>query len=142
MYAFACRSPPTNGASIKRRSPGTSGVPSRERSALRVSRCRDLAHSRDAAAALRNVGDHPLATYPGQRFLADFDVGTGDLPRTFLVASSGYYTEWIRPRWIEGRTTSNAFDPGGTKIQDVLRSWIAAKDSLERRFFTARVPVL
>ena len=98
--------------------------------------------STDAAAALRNVGDHPLATYPGQRFLADFDVGTSDSPRTFLVASSGYYTEWVRPRWIDGRTTNNAFDPGGTKIQDVLRSWIAAKDSLERRFFTARVPVL
>jgi hypothetical protein len=95
----------------------------------------------DAAAALRNVGDHPLATYPGQRFLADFDVGPSDSSRTFLVASSGYYTEWVRPRWIDGRTTNTAFDPG-TKIQDVLRSWIAAKDSLERRFFTARVPVL
>ena len=95
----------------------------------------------DAAAALRNVGDHPLATYPGQRFLADFDVGTSDRRGPFSSRRAGI-TPVDSPRWIDGRTTNNAFDPGGTTIQDVLRSWITTKDSLERRFFTARVPVL
>ncbi len=95
-----------------------------------------------AASALRNAGDRPLATFPGQRFFADFDVGRSASPRTFFVATSGYYTEWVRPKWIEGHTTNQAFNPGGTTIQNVLRSWAATKDSLERRFFTARIPVL
>lgn len=94
-----------------------------------------------AAAALRHDGDHPLATYPGQRFFADFDVGRSASPRTFFVAASGYYTEWVRPKWIEGHTSNEAFNPGGTSIQDVLRSWVVSKDSLEHRFFTARVLV-
>jgi hypothetical protein len=102
----------------------------------------DSGNVNGAATALRHGGDRPLATYPGQRFFADFDVGRSASPRTFLVAASGYYTEWVRPQWIEGHTTNQAFSPGNTSIQDVLRSWIASKDSLERRFFTARVPVL
>lgn len=96
----------------------------------------------DAADALRRVGDRPLVTEPGQRFFADFDVGRSASPRTFLVAADGYYTEWVRPSWIDGRTTFEPFTPRTLAIQEVLRSWIGAKDSLEHRFFTARVPVL
>jgi hypothetical protein len=102
----------------------------------------DSGEVKGAAVALRGAGDRPVVTYPGQRFFADFDVGRSASPRTFFVAASGYYTEWVRPKWIERRTTSEAFSPGGTTIQDVLRSWLANKDSLERRFFSARVPVL
>lgn len=95
-----------------------------------------------AAAALRGSGDRPLVTYPGQRFFAEFDAGRSASPRTFFVAASGYYTEWVRPKWIEGHDNGATFGSGGTTIQDVLRSWAMVKDSLERRFFTSRVPVL
>jgi hypothetical protein len=95
-----------------------------------------------AAEALRHAGDRPLVTYPGQRFFAEFDAGRSTSPRTFFVAASGYYTEWVRPRWIEGHENGATFGSGGTTIRDVLRSWAMVKDSLERRFFTARVPVL
>ena len=94
-----------------------------------------------AAVALRTAGDRPLVTYPGQRFFAEFDAGRSATPRTFFVAASGYYTEWVRPKWIEGHDGAT-FGSGATTIQDVLRTWAMVKDSLERRFFTARVPVL
>jgi hypothetical protein len=101
----------------------------------------DSAQLAGAAGALRNVGDRRLVTEPGQRFFAEFDVGRSASPRTFLVAADGYYTEWIRPKWVDGRTTFEPFTPNALTMRSVIQSWIGAKDSLERKFFTARVPV-
>jgi hypothetical protein len=102
----------------------------------------DSAQLAGAVEALRNVGDRRLVTEPGQRFFAEFDVGRSSSPRTFLVAADGYYTEWIRPKWVDGRTTFEPFTPNALTMQSVIQSWIGAKDSLERKFFTARVPVV
>lgn len=97
----------------------------------------------DMAAVLRRADDRDLATYPGSRFYADFDVGTAPPgTRTFMVASEGYYTEWVRTSWLRAAKDSVPFSPSRTPIREVLRTWRAAKDTLEARFFVRRVPVV
>ena len=100
---------------------------------------------RDARDVLRRADDRRLETHPGDRFMAYFDVGrapdVAGASRTFLFAAQGYYTEWVRGSWMRDATDSTAFDPAHVKLTDVLRSWRAAKDSMESRFFLQRVPV-
>jgi hypothetical protein len=67
-------------------------------------------------------------------------VGRDAIPRTFLVAVDGYYAEWVRPDWIRSARDSLPFSPA-TTTQDVLRAWVASRESLEQRFFRDRVPV-
>jgi hypothetical protein len=99
----------------------------------------------DVRDVLRRADDRQLETHPGDRFFADFDVGRAPVgaggSRTFLFAAQGYYTEWVRGSWMQSATDSTAFDPSRVKLTDVLRSWRAAKDSMEARFFLQRVPV-
>lgn len=104
----------------------------------------DGAPREDVRDVLRRADDRRLETHPGDRFFADFDVGRTTDPaaaRTFLFAAQGYYTEWVRGSWMRDATDSTAFDPARVKLTDVLRSWRAAKDSMESRFFLQRVPV-
>ena len=58
-----------------------------------------------------------------------------------MVGTEGYYTEWVRGRWVQAARDSVPFSPKRTPIRDVLRTWRATRDTLEQRFFTARVPV-
>jgi hypothetical protein len=94
----------------------------------------------DVRDFIRAADDRHLVTSPGDRFFVDFDVGRDAAPRTFLVAVDGYYTEWVRPAWIRSAADSLPFSPR-TTTQEVLRAWVASRESLERRFFRDRVPV-
>ncbi len=89
---------------------------------------------------LRRADDRFLVTEPGSRFFAEFDAGKSAGARTFLIAADGYYIEWIRPSWIRSARDSLPFSPQTTQ-REVLQSWLAQKDTLERRFFRDRVPV-
>jgi hypothetical protein len=97
---------------------------------------------RDVREVLRRADDRRLQTSPGQRFFAEFDVGTSTSSRTFMVAAQGYYSEWVRGSWIKAATDSTAFRPSDAMVTRVLQSWIASKDSLERDFFRKRVPII
>ena len=67
-----------------------------------------------------------LQTSPGQRFFAHFDVGRGapEQTRSFLLASQGYYTEWVRGDWIRNATTST-FEPTDAVLLDAIHKWAA-----------------
>ena len=95
--------------------------------------------------ALVRADASQLSTEPGDRFVAEFDVGkpllAADERRTFFLAAQGYYVEWVRGAWLQTPRDSMAFDPQHASTADLLRSWRSAKDSLEARFFAARVPV-
>jgi hypothetical protein len=84
-----------------------------------------------------------LQTSPGQRFTARFKAGAGapGLARTFLLSSQGYYTEWIRSSWIQRATVREPFAPGDTAILAAIRRWAPVRDSFQRQFLQARVPV-
>lgn len=95
----------------------------------------------DAHDFLGKADDRHLVTEPGNRFYAEFDAGRATETRTFLIAADGYYVEWLRPSWVATSVAAEPFSTRTTK-QDILRSWMKSKDSLEARFFKDRVPVL
>ena len=97
----------------------------------------------DVARQLRRPDARDLETRPGDRYVAEFDVGASTAPaRTFMVGAEGYYTEWVRGSWVRAARDSVPFSPKRTPIRDVLRTWRATRDTLEPRFFVARVPVV
>jgi hypothetical protein len=120
-------------------------VRSLEPRAIRAARVidRDGRSRDDAVRALARPDDRPLVTYPGDRFTAEFDAGVAAPgTRTYMVASHGYYSEWIRPQWFPPAAQQAPFAPSRAPVREVLKTWRAAKDSLERTFFVRRVPVV
>lgn len=95
----------------------------------------------DARAGLAEADERYLVTAPGQRFTATFDAGAAGGARTFLLASQGYYTEWVRGGWMAGRRDTATFTPSRGTLAVALRDWAVRRDSLEPLFFRARVPV-
>ena len=97
----------------------------------------------DALAGLRAPDEHYLKTTPRQRFTATFDVGRepAAAQRTFLLASQGYYTEWVRGAWMAGRRDSTTFVPSIASLVTAMREWGVQRDSMERQFFRSRIPV-
>jgi hypothetical protein len=114
-------------------------VEARRISAARVTESGGMRRD-DVRDFIRAADDRHVVTSPGDRFAVDFDVGRDATPRTFLVAVDGYYVEWVRPAWIRAATDSLPFSPR-TTTQEVLRAWVASRESLEHRFFRDRVPV-
>jgi hypothetical protein len=97
-------------------------------------------------AALRNLRDSDqryLSTTVGQRFTARFDTGQplSDSSRTFLLASQGYYLEWIRGSWIRNARTEHSFAPTDSTLFVGLTRWRAVHTDFERRFEQTRIPV-
>lgn len=84
-----------------------------------------------------------LQTAPGQWFSARWEAGPepADGARTFLLASQGYYIEWVRRGWIAAARDTVPFVPGDAALVRALGRWRTVQDSLEARFFATRVPV-
>ncbi len=105
----------------------------------------DAAGHPDSAAAtnLAEPDTRYLETSAGQRFDALFDVGhaPGAGSRTFLLASQGYYTEWIRQSWLRAEPDTAAFAPGAGSLVEAMRRWRATQQETERLFRATRVPV-
>jgi hypothetical protein len=97
----------------------------------------------NAYAALRSPDGQYLETRPGQAFIASWDVGHGsaDVERTFLLASQGYYVEWVRQGWITAARDTTPYRPSDASLVRALRRWREVQVPLERRFFATRVPV-
>ena len=96
----------------------------------------------DVRDYLRDADERRLLTSPGDRLYAEFDVGPNRAgeSRTYLLAATGYYVEWVRPAWIASATDTLPFSTR-TTTRAVLRSWIESRDSLEAHFFVDRAPV-
>ena len=100
-------------------------------------------HETVALAAIGSADEQYLQTSPRQRFTVSFDVGRGEAaaPRTFLLVSQGYYTEWVRGSWMTGKRETTAFKPEDATLLAALRSWRIEKDSMETQFYRSRIPV-
>ena len=99
---------------------------------------------REAREFLAKADGRHFVTEPGHRFFAEYDAGRYEGARTFMLAADGYYVEWLRPSWIAAANAQGVTgEPFSTKTtkQDILRSWLAGKDTLEARFYRDRVPV-
>ncbi len=97
----------------------------------------------EARATLADADGRYLETVAGQSFVATWDVGPGSagVERTFLLASQGYYVEWVRQGWIAAARDTTVFRPGDASLLRALERWRQVQDTLERRFFATRVPV-
>lgn len=96
-----------------------------------------------ALAAMAAPDEHYLETRPGQHFLAHFEVGPEppDGSRTFLLASQGYYIEWIRQPWLTVPPAAERFTPGPKAIYRAITRWREVQDSTERAFYGSRIPM-
>jgi hypothetical protein len=84
-----------------------------------------------------------LQTSPGQWFTAVWQAGPArpEGERSFLLASQGYYVEWVRRGWIASARDSTTFSPNDGALLKALARWRKSQDTLEARFFATRVPV-
>lgn len=97
----------------------------------------------DALAAAAAADGRYLVTHPGDRFTVGFQAGRlgADSARTFLLASQGYYTEWIRTPWLSaGRVTFPSLATDSLARMAVQR-WVVQQEDFERRFESTRIPV-
>jgi hypothetical protein len=97
----------------------------------------------DVLSAVAAPDGHYLQTVPGQRFTAVWQPAPleGGGARTFLLASQGYYIEWMRRDWIAAPRDTARFRPTRETIAQAMDIWRTAKDSLERDFHASRLPV-
>jgi len=97
----------------------------------------------EALAAMRLADHSYLETGPGQRFTAVWETGPepAGRARTFLLASRGYYTEWIRKEWLATGRDTSAFAPTDASLVRAMRQWRGVQDSMEARFYASRIPV-
>lgn len=97
----------------------------------------------EAHAALLAPDGRYLETRPGQSFIASWAARPDSVgaERTFLLASQGYYVEWVRRGWITAARDTTTFRPDDAVLLRALERWRQVQDTLERRFFATRVPV-
>jgi hypothetical protein len=97
----------------------------------------------EALAGVIANDERYLQTQAGQAFIARWDVGQAadGQERTFLLASQGYYIEWVRRGWIASNRDTTTFTPNDGALREAIVRWRSVQDTLEQRFFATRVPV-
>lgn len=99
----------------------------------------DPSQSESALRDLREADEQYVVTSPGQSFIVRFDVGKGDgSPRTFLLASQGYYTEWVRGSWIKS-ASGQPFRATDQSLVAALNRWRSERSTLEQEFYSTRI---
>jgi hypothetical protein len=93
--------------------------------------------------SLRHADGRYVQTSPGERFWVTFLAGPepAESGRTFLLASQGYYSEWIRGSWIKQASDTAKFDPSRSTVERALRRWGAQRDTLDQAFFATKIPM-
>ncbi len=96
-----------------------------------------------AEAALRLPDESYLETTPGQRARLIFNVDTiaRDSARTFLLATQGYYREWVRGAWLRQHVAGTAFVPSDAALAGAIQRWRDRQPGMERQFYDSRIPV-
>ena len=93
-----------------------------------------------ALASMHDADGRYLQTSPGQRFTAVFQPQSSAEPRTFFLAAQGYYTEWVRARWLRSPRADHGFVPSDSALAQALDRWRMSQDSLEALFVATRIP--
>ena len=99
----------------------------------------DPAQNVAALASLRNADEAYLITTPGQSFTIDFDVGRlTSGTRSFMLASQGYYTEWVRGSWIKNASGA-PFLPSDAALLEAIGRWRLKQHDMEMQFYSTRI---
>jgi len=97
----------------------------------------------EAASLLGSPDEDYLITYPGATAVLEF-LPTPPSPgraATFLLATQGYYVEWVRPEWIRKALQVTPFEAGPGSVETLLARWLEKKGSFEDAFFGSKIPV-
>ena len=97
----------------------------------------------DVLGQMASPDDEYLATYPGTSARLEFDLPTQetDLEQTVLLASQGYYTEWVRRDWIRSADAETVFRPDEKTVETLMALWMERKATFEAEFHDSRIPV-
>ncbi len=90
--------------------------------------------------AVRAADEAYLITEPGRRVFIDFDISqkrAGE--QSFVLASQGYYSEWMRPDWLR-RPTQKRFEASDAALLQAMQHWRANSAELERTFYSTKIP--
>jgi hypothetical protein len=93
----------------------------------------------EAIRALGAPDDEYLETRPTHRMTLRFPVGPAE--SSYLLASQGYYTEWVRPSRIREARSPHHFEPNRDAIRELHTRWLDERADLEERFFSSAIPV-
>lgn len=93
-----------------------------------------------AVRALAGPDGDYLITGPGDRFEVRFDAGPGEAPRAYLLASQGYYIEWVRGDWVRSPRQGAPFQPGDDALRATFRRWAETRATFEDEFHRHRIP--
>ncbi len=95
-----------------------------------------------ALTAVAESDESYLTTMPGQRYGVGF---SSTLPagadRTYLLASQGYYTEWMRQEWLRGPGNPDNLRPSDDLLLASIERWRTRKPTFEQEFYASRIPV-
>jgi hypothetical protein len=110
-----------------------------------VSRVLDAEGEEDPAMAslLAAVDDDYLITYPGASASLEFAVPEPPPGKaaSYLLATQGYYIEWVRPEWIRKAQQTSPFQPGPGSVETLMAVWKEKKSSFEDAFYGSKIPV-
>lgn len=123
------------------------GIPAEIEPSREISLHRVIASTgqEDAAALshLSGADEDYLITYPGTSAILEFlpSSPTPGRTTTYLLATKGYYIEWMRPEWIRRAQEGNPFRAGPGAVERLMATWIEKKASIEEAFFGSKIPV-
>lgn len=97
----------------------------------------------DVLERLASPDEEYLTTHPASSAALEFDppLRIGDLGRSYLLASQGYYTEWIRPNWIREAKQPATFQPDDRTLETLMDLWLEKRDAFQSEFYDSRIPV-
>ncbi len=82
-----------------------------------------------------------LVTSPGQVFTASFNIGApGSSSHTFMLASQGYYTEWMRSDWLK-KSAAQSFVLNDASLAKAITTWRDKQQVFEAQFYSTQIPV-
>jgi hypothetical protein len=93
-------------------------------------------------ASLKAPDERYVITRPGQRFRVHFALPPMQpgRQRSYLIASQGYYIEWVRRAWMT-RQSNGYFKPSDDALLKAMTRWTADKNALEQQFYSTMIPV-
>lgn len=98
------------------------------------------------AEALSNLADDDdsyVITRPGEHLRLRFDAGEppAGRSRTFFIAATGYYMEWLRGDWLQTAASREPFRPGDAALVEALNRWQDQRENYRERFDATRINI-
>lgn len=96
----------------------------------------------DIPGYIRAPDETYLITKPLDWLRLSFDVGPVEMnkSRTFLLASHGYYMEWMRAEWLQ-HEKRQTFVPGDEALLQALTIWGETRDEMREQFDSIKLAV-